>query len=154
MMALMPFRRSARLPLFGAACAVLLSAGVGLYATRDPRAEVIAESADASEWKTLAYEGVSVDIPSDWERLDMGDCEFRFERWAPPGVPPCDPDAEGIAFYGSATFDPDLGPGVIRNDGADPQIPDWEGYVYAGDFAVHASGNDRAVVEGILNSAK
>ena len=104
MMALVPFRRSARLPLFGAAFAVLLSAGVGLYATRDPRGEVIAESADASGWKTLAYEGVSVDIPSDWKRLDMGDCEFRFERWAPPGVPPCDPDAEGIAFYGSATL--------------------------------------------------
>lgn len=149
----MPFRRSTQLPLFSAAFAVLLSAGVGLYATRDPGAVVIAESADASGWKTLAYEGVTVDIPSDWERLDMGDCEFRFERWAPPAVPPCEPDAEGMAFYGSATFDPDLAPGVIRNDGADPQIPDWEGYVYAGDFAVHASSSDRAVVEGILNSA-
>ena len=153
MMAVMPVRRSARLSLFGAALVVLLAAGVGLYVTRDPRAEVIGESADATGWKPLAYEGVSVDVPSDWERLDMSDCEFRFERWAPPGVAPCDPDAEGIAFYGSATFDPELGPGVIRND-ADPQIPDWEGYVYAGDFAVHASGNDRAIVESVLKSAR
>ena len=154
MSSLVPARRSTRLSLFGAAFAVLLAAGVGLYATQDPRAEVIGEPADAPGWKTLAYEGVRVDIPSDWERLDMGGCEFRFERWAPPEVPPCDPDAEGVAFYGSATFDPDLGPGVIRNDRADSQIPDWEGYVYAGDFAVHASGNDRAVVESILDSAR
>lgn len=154
MMAVMPARRSARISLFGAAFAVLLAAGVGMYVTRDPHADVIDESAAATGWKTLAYEGVSVDVPSDWERLDMGDCEFRFERWAPPGVPACDPDAEGVAFYGSATFDPDFGPGVIRNDEADPKIPDWKGYVYVGEFAVHASGNERTVVESILDSAK
>jgi hypothetical protein len=84
----------------------------------------------------------------------MGDCEFRLERWAPAGVHPCDPHAEGVAFYGSATFDPDVGPGIIRNDEGDPKIPDWKGYVYAGEFAVHASANERSVVEGILASAK
>ena len=154
MIAVMPVGRSAWISLFGAAFAVLLTAGVCLYVTRDPRAEVIDESADATWWKALAYEGVSVDVPSNCERLDMGDCEFRFERWAPPGVLPCDPDAEGVAFYGSATFDPDFGPGVIRNDEEDPKIPDWKGYVYAGEFAVHASGNERTVVESILDSAK
>ncbi|HSE08404.1 MAG TPA: hypothetical protein VLB29_07040 [Nocardioidaceae bacterium] len=150
----MPARRSVRILLFGAALALLLAVGLGLYALRDSRARVIDESTDATGWKTLEYEGVRVNIPSDWERLDMGGCDFRFERWAPQGVSPCDPDAEGVAFYGSATFDPDLGPGVIRNDGEDPKIPGWEGYVYAGEFAVHASSNDRAVVEGILDSAK
>jgi hypothetical protein len=154
MMAVMPARRSVRISLFGAAFAVLLAAGVGLYLTRHPGAEVVDDSADAAGWKTLAYEGVSVDVPSGWERLDMGDCEFRFERWAPAGVLPCDPDAEGVAFYGSATFDPDFAPGVIRNDVGDPKIPDWKGYVYAGEFAVHASASERSVVESIVTSAK
>ncbi len=149
----MPARRSSRISLFGAVLALLLAAGAGLCATRDARAEVVAESAGAAGWKTLAYEGVSVDVPSDWERLDMADCEFSFERWAPPGTPPCDPHAEGVAFYGSATFDSDVGPGVIGDDTDDPQFADWEGYVYAGDFAVHASSHERAVVESILDSA-
>ncbi len=153
-MAVLPVRRGARLWLVGAALVVLLAAGVGWYVARDPRADVIGPSADATGWKTLAYEGVSVDVPTDWERLDMSDCEFRFERWAPPGVAPCDPDAEGVAFYGSATFDPELGPGVIRNEGADRQVPHWTGYVYAGDFAVYASSNDRTVVHSVLTSAK
>jgi hypothetical protein len=154
MMAAVLARRSVRFLLFGAALAMLLAVAAGLYATRDPRAEVIDQSADTEEWKTLEYDGVRVDIPSSWERLDMDDCEFRFERWGPPGVPPCEPDAAGVAFYGSATFDPSLGPGVIKNDGQDLQIPDWEGYVYAGDFAVYASDGNRAVVKGILDSAK
>jgi hypothetical protein len=155
MSSVMPTRRRTRLSLFGTAVAVLFAAGLGLSAMQDdPGAELIGDAANAPGWKTLAYEGVKVDIPADWERVDMGGCEFRFERWAPPKTPPCDPDAEGVAFYGSATFDPNVGPGVVQNDSADPQIPDWEGYVYAGDYAVHASANDRAVSEGILNSAR
>ncbi len=154
MMAVMPARRSIRLLSFVAAVVVLVAVAVVFYAIRDPRGEVIDESAARSGWKTLQYEGVTVDIPSKWVRLDMGDCEFRFERWAPPGVRPCAPDAEGVAFYGSATFDTDLGPGVIKDDGEDPQAPDWEGYVQVGDFAVYASGGDRAIVESILDSAK
>lgn len=149
MMAVMPARRSVRILLFAAAFVVLLAVGVGWYAMRDPRAEVIDDSTVAPGWKTLEYEGVKVRIPSTWERLDMRGCDFRFERWAPPGVLPCDPDAEGVAFYGSATFDPDLGPGAMRNDGED-----WEGYVYVDEFAVHVSGVDRVVVKSILDSAK
>jgi hypothetical protein len=79
--------------------------------------------------------------------------ELRFERWGPPDVRPCDPDATGVAFYGSATFDPELGPGVITNDGQGAAVPDWEGYVIAGDLVVHASDSDRAVLESILDSA-
>ncbi len=154
MMAVMPARRSLRILLSVAAVAVLVAVAVSFYAIRDPRGEVIDESAARSGWKTLRYEGVTVDIPSKWERVDMGDCEFRFERWAPPGVPPCAPDAEGVAFYGSATFDTDLGPGIIWDDGEDPQAPDWEGYVRVGDFAVYASSGDRTLVESILDSAK
>jgi hypothetical protein len=139
--------------LLGVAIAVLLAVGVGLYATRDPRAEVVDESADPTRWKTIEYEGVRVDIPATWERLDMGDCEFQFEHWAPPDSPTCRTDA-GVAFYGSRTFDPAHRPGVKRAEVPGPDTPDWYGYVYAGEFAVYASDDDLAVVKGILGSVK
>ena len=153
MMTVMLVRQRLRLVLLGALLVALLAVVGAVYVGREPRAEVIDASAGTKQWKTLEYEGVTVDIPSSWERLDLDDCEFRFERWGPPDVPPCDPDTTGVAFYGSATFDPELGPGVITNDREDPQLPDWEGYVIAGDLVVHASDPRRAVVENILDSA-
>lgn len=147
--------RPARHLLWGILCVVVVVIGVGWYFMQDPRAEVVDGPADSSgEVHTIEFEGVRVDIPASWERLDMGDCEFNFEHWGPPEVPPCDPDAQGVAFYGSSTFDPDLGPGVIKNDEQDPEAPDWEGYAYAGEFAVYASADDRGVVQDILKSAR
>jgi hypothetical protein len=114
---------------------------------------VVNESTDPTGWKTIEYEGVRVDIPGSWERSDMGECEFQFERWGPPGLPPCEADA-GVAFYGSATFDPAHRPGVRRTETSGPEGPDWGGYVYAADFAVYASDGDRDVVKQILDSAR
>lgn len=146
--------RGARLVVLGGVLAVLIAVGSGWFATRDTGAEVVDQSADPTRWKTIEYEGVRVDIPATWERLDMGDCEFQFEHWAPPDSPTCRTDA-GVAFYGSRTFDPAHRPGVKRAEVPGPDTPDWYGYVYAGgEFAVHASDDDRDVVERVLSSAE
>ena len=113
-------------------------------------AEVVGSSSP-SAWKTLEYRGVQVDIPASWELLDMDDCEFQFEVWGPPEMDGCD-WAGGVAFYGSATFDPAHGPGVKRGESRDE--PDWGGYAYAGAFAVYVSDDDRTVVQQVLRSAR
>lgn len=143
-----------RARMLGAAAlfaALLIAVLVWLQDPGDPRSEVVADSPSREGWKTVEYDGVRVDIPSAWERVDMGDCEFQFERWARPDSPPCDFE-EGVAFYGSATFDPAHGPGVRRT--TENGTPTWAGYTYAGDFAVYASYSDRAILRGVLASAR
>lgn len=105
-------------------CTGILAGGFLWYAERDSHAEVVTESSTPGGWKTIEYQGVRVDIPASWEPTDTDDCEFHFERWAPPASPECDGDG-GVAFYGSATFDPAHGPGVRRTDS--PDSPIWEG---------------------------
>jgi hypothetical protein len=146
--------RGARLVLLGVTLVVLLAVGVVRHTSGGPRAEVVHESPHARGWKTIEYDGVRVDVPAAWERWDTGSCEFTFERWGPPGLPACAPDAAGVAFYDDATFDPARGPGVGRAETPGPGTPDWAGYVRAGDVAVYASDDDRAVVEGVLGSAR
>src|SRR5215211_3081204 len=103
-------------------------------------------------WKTVEYQGIQVDIPSGWTRADMENCEFQFERWAPPELPACGAEG-GVSFSASATFDPAHGPGIRHNDTAN-DAPDWAGYVYAGDFAVYAADDDRGLLRHLLTSAR
>lgn len=131
-----------------ALCAVIL---FWLQAAGPSRSEVVGDSPSREGWKTVAYEGVQVDIPSAWERIDMSDCEFQYERWATPDSLRCDYDG-GAAFYGSATFDPGHGPGVRRT--TENGAPIWAGYVYSGEFAVYASDGDRNLVQEVLDSAR
>jgi hypothetical protein len=112
-------------------------------------AEVVGDHATSAR-KTVEYRGVQVDIPASWEPLNMDDCEFQYEAWAPPVVDGCD-WAGGMAFYGSATFDPADGPGIKRVVSRDE--PEWGGYTYAGDLAIYASTDDREVAERVLQSA-
>ncbi len=82
----------------------------------------------------------------------MQDCEFQFERWAPPQLRPCGQDG-GVSFYASATFDPKYGPGIRHDDtSSDPRA--WAGYVVAGDFAVYVVDHDRDLVRRVLRSAE
>jgi hypothetical protein len=99
-------------------------------------------------WQTVEYENVQVDVPADWVRVDTGKCEFQFVQWAPAGSPPCKVTA-GVVFYGAATFDPAHGPGVRQGEGKT-----WAGYVYAGELAVYATGTDRDLVQGVLDTAR
>jgi hypothetical protein len=82
----------------------------------------------------------------------MGDCEFEFEHWGPPGLPACTPNA-GVGFNSSATFDPAQLPGVRRTEAQGPEDPDWSGYVEAGGFSVYAGDDHRDVVNAVLSSA-
>ena len=130
-------------------CALVLG-GVWLWLARsDGGAEVVDDSSHPG-WMTIRYQGVRVDIPASWERSDREDCEFQFEVWAPPESNSCQ-WAGGVAFYGSATFDPAHEPGVRRTESRDE--PEWGGYTYAGDFAVYASDDDRETVLRVLQSA-
>jgi hypothetical protein len=112
----------------------------------------VAIDSTADGWKTIESQGLQVDIPAGWTRAAMQSCEFQFERWAPPDLPACSPDG-GVAFYPSATFDPKHAPG-IRHDDSARDVPDWAGYVYAGDFAVYAADDDRGLVQRVLRSAR
>lgn len=147
--------RRARLLTLIVAGAVLL-AGVFFWVRAvddDSGAELVADSSAEKGWKTIEYQGIRVDIPAGWERSDMDDCEFQFEQWGPPDSPACDPDG-GVAFYGSATFDPAHGPGLRRDEPTTTDASTWAGYVYEGDFAVYASDDDRQLVRVLLHSAR
>jgi hypothetical protein len=161
-MASLTTSRGARFLASAAACAALLAVVlIWFRAPGAPRPQPVA-SAPAQQtaarsaepgWKTIEYRGVQLDVPSDWERLDLSECEFRSERWAPPGSPPCDFEG-GAVFYGSATFDPAHGPGVRRTGANGTDAAAWAGYVYAGDFAVYARHTDRDLVQRVLDTAR
>jgi hypothetical protein len=122
-----------------------------LASCADSGLDVVIDST-ADGWKTIESQGLQVDIPAGWTRAATQSCEFQFERWTPPNLPACSPDG-GVAFYPSATFDPKHGPG-IRHDDSASAVPDWAGYVYAGDFAVYAADDDRGLVQHVLRSAR
>ena len=134
--------------LLTAACVMTVS---WIQATGPSSPEAVGASSSSGSWKTVEYEGVRVDIPSAWERVDTSGCEFQFVRWAHPETPPCDFE-EGVALYASATFDPAHRPGIRRT--TENGIPGWGGYTYAGDFAVYISHDDRDVVRKVLASAQ
>jgi hypothetical protein len=144
-------RGARQLAALAAVAALLVVAFVWFRPASDPRSEVVGDSPSRAGWKTVEYEGVRIDIPSTWERVEMDDCEFQFERWAPPGSSPCDFE-EGAAFYASATFDPARGPGVRRT--TENGTPAWGGYTLVGDFAVYISYGDRDLVRDVLASAR
>lgn len=146
---------SRRRILMLAACAALLVLALLVFqlvqSARGPRSEAVGDSPSREGWQTIEYQRVRIDIPSTWKRLDMGDCEFEFERWARPGSPPCEFE-EGAAFYAAATFDPAFGRGVRRT--TENGSPTWGGYTFAGDYAVYATYGDRDVVQQVLDSAR
>ena len=144
--------RRSLLPAMAAVCAaVLIVALLWLRTPPEPRSEVVGASPTREDWKTIEYDGVRVDIPAFWGRLEMSDCEFQFEIWARPDSAPCDFEG-GAAFYGSANFDPAFGPGVVRRT-TENGIRTWGGYVLKGDLAVYASDQDRELVHDVLASA-
>ncbi|HWJ10172.1 MAG TPA: hypothetical protein VNS46_12395 [Nocardioides sp.] len=98
-------------------------------------------------WQTISRDDVRAEVPADWVQVS---CAGEPQpRWAPPTADPCGAWT-GVGFFGSATFDPMMEPGVLlrSDDGND------HGYVYAGDFALSVSVADRALVRRILASAR
>jgi hypothetical protein len=144
--------RVSRLRLLAlASVCVLVLGGVWLFVNHDDGgAEIVGDSARPG-WMTIRFEGVRVDIPKSWQRVDRDDCEFEFEVWAPPPHSDGCTWGGGVAFYRSATFDPAYEPGVRRIESRGE--PKWGGYTYAADLAVYAADDDREVVGQVLRSA-
>jgi hypothetical protein len=142
-------------PVIGVLLALVIAGLVGaaflLIGNGDSRGVVVRDDSTPAGYQALEYRGVRVDIPQDWVRVEDSDCEFEFERWAPPGSPTCEPDITSVAFYGRATFDPELGPGLQRVK--EPEKA-WAGYVIVGDWAVYVSGPERAAAAAMLASAR
>lgn len=96
------------------------------------------------DWLTVEHEGVLVDVPGDWERLDASGCEF-----GPPRSDPCGSEDESLTFH-RLPFDPDYRPGLRP----DRDLGGWSGYVFAGDWAVYVVVEDRGRGERILESVR
>lgn len=117
---------------------------------------------DVSAWHTVRHDGepfvesgdgtVLIDVPADWERVDTSGCEFEWVRFGPTDADPCDGDRAGVALYGSATFDPMHGPGLLVEGDSSPPLVG--GYVHTGQYAVYVSGTDEAVARRVLGSAR
>jgi hypothetical protein len=91
--------------VLGAIACLLLGLASACNATSDATPAAVVDSSPDSNWQTIEYHGVRVDIPVAWERSDMDDCEFKFEHWAPLDSGACG-RGSGVSFYASATFDP------------------------------------------------
>lgn len=116
----------------------------------EPGPRVVGEASSREGWTTIAFRGVQVDVPDAWTRIDPDGCEFRAEGWAASGSDPCVVE-EGLAFYTAATFDSAFGPGVRRRGG---EASPWEGHAFAGEWAVYAASDDRAVVTHLLATVR
>ena len=104
-------------------------------------------------WQQITYRGRRLEVPPDWKRLDMSNCDGGGpERWGPSDLDACAPDV-GLWFRNEATFDAAMGPGVHKVPASD-NLPDggWAGYVTRGQLVVDVAVADPAVVRRILQS--
>ncbi len=109
-------------------------------------------------WHTVRYDGdpvnesgdgsVLIDVPADWELLDTSVCEYPVVRIGPENADPCEYQ-DSAALVGSATFDPNIGPGLRSTDEGGAS-----GFVDAGRWAVLVASGDRDVVRRVLASAR
>ena len=144
------------------AIVVLLIAGLGASAyvgyrlfteERDhepPKSRVTGTTDDG--WQLVSYRGVTLELPSDWERLDISGCVESTERWGPADLDPCAGDL-GLWFLESDAFDAATGPGV-HTAPVSENLPDggFTGYVTRGDVVVNAASDTEDVVRRILQS--
>ena len=132
-------------------CLVAAAAVVWHLATRGGPSGRVVEHAGPDGWMTIEHQDVRVEVPATWLPAEERGCSSGASLWAPPEAT-CTGD-RGLAFYGSATFDPDVGPGARRSGGQDGE-PQWWGYACAREYAVQAGDDDRAVVERMLASVE
>jgi hypothetical protein len=103
-------------------------------------------------WQLVSYRGVTVELPPEWDRLDMASCPGALEHWGPVDLDPCANDV-GLWFLASATFDAATGPGAHGAPAsANLAQGGWTGYVTRGDMVVNVGDADEAVVRRILQS--
>ncbi|MDX6371181.1 MAG: hypothetical protein QOD98_169 [Nocardioidaceae bacterium] len=117
----------------------------------DPLVSRVTGSTDDG-WQQVSYRGVTVELPPEWGRLDMGSCQGSLEHWGPADVDPCADDL-GLWFLASATFDSGTGPGAhAAPASANLAAGGWTGYVTRGEVVVNVADADEAVVRRILQS--
>jgi hypothetical protein len=114
-------------------------------------AEVVENNGVAEGWRTIEYQGVAVDLPEAWQRVDNSGCKFDLEHWGPGSARACG-YAAGLMFFSSFTYDPAHGPGLRRDEPG--QASRWSGYVRVEDLAVFVAHDDRSVARGVLSSAR
>jgi hypothetical protein len=103
-----------------------------------------------AEWHTVEHDGVLVDVPGEWVRLDTSSCDSQEVRFAPTDVDPCNYAEEGLAFFTSASYDPAVAPGdIVENPG-----PAKFGYVRAEDWVVSVQTVGPVDVRRILGSVR
>jgi hypothetical protein len=140
--------------------AVLLFVGLGLVflVQRDERddmwaqqAVVVENGAVADGWQTIEYQGVAVDLPESWQRVDNAGCQFDLEHWGPEEAPECSYDV-GVMFMLSGSYDGRYGPGPRRSPPS--EASPWSGYRLVEPWAVIVAHNDRDVAHRVLSSAR
>jgi hypothetical protein len=119
---------------------------------KEPPVSRVTGSADDG-WQLVSYRGVTVELPPEWERLDMASCQGAMEHWGPVDLDPCADDV-GLWFLASATFDAATGPGAHTAPASQNLAGGgWTGYVTRDDVVVNVADADEAVVRRILQSA-
>ncbi|GAA3816779.1 hypothetical protein [Nocardioides panacisoli] len=130
-----------------AACALAGCSDDAPPAVEGPSAAPATTSPLPGGLERVRYRGATVDVPEDWKPLDCG--EFDWTQLGPAGPGPCG-GGVGVAFYGSATYDPKDRAGVISPVGTDPAL--FGGYAYSGDWAVYVQTPQRTLTRQILAS--
>ena len=122
------------------ALTALLVAYVGWFRT----------SEESDGWRTITDDGVRVEIPASWRRVGTNECEFVYAEHAPRSntcaLTP------GLEFFGEATFDTYLLPGLTHEAYEDKTV--WLGYVSVGGTVVTTSSFDPQVSKRVLDSAR
>lgn len=141
-------RRQQRLALGAGAVALVVGASVLVWSTggNDRASDPVVDPAPQG-WQTIRQEDVRAQVPADWQKVSCPDSPAP--RWAPPDPDPCG-DWRGAGFFGSATYDAMVGPGVLQR--SDDETVN--GYVSAGAFVLAVSDRDPALVRRILATAR
>lgn len=141
-------RRQRRLMVGGAVAALVVGTSAVVWSPGgDDRATDPVDDPAPKGWQTISQEDVRAEVPADWRQVSCPDTPGP--RWAPPDPDPCG-EWRGAGFFGSATYDAIVGPGVLqRSDDGSVQ-----GYVSTGSFVLSVSDDDLALVRRILATAR
>lgn len=139
-------RRQRRIAAGGVAAALVVAVSAVALVAHGGEDQMAKDPTDSSsgEWQTIRQGDVVASVPPTWRRYE---CEGSTIPIHAP-VDPCD-SWTGAAFYGSATYDAAMGPGVVvGTDGT------RHGYVYAGEFVLAVADEAGDLVRRILATAR
>ena len=139
---------------------VVLAAGLSIAFLVEPSddnphtestAVVVEDGAAADGRQTIEFQGVMVDLPENWQRVDNSNCGIDLEQWAPTSAQTCAYDG-GVTFMNSGSYDSRYNPGLRRSRPDEPSR--WSGYVLVRPLAVFVAAGDMALARRLLQSAR